>query len=490
MVMKTMRRNFHLLKYIIWAVVIAFVAGTVLVGIDFQGGSSRDAIALVNSQPLKLNEFQNALQNRMEAERKISGSEINEEDRRQIRQEVLDEMIDETLALQNASKLGVFLGEQEFLDTIYADRSFKDVQGNFSRDLYLRFLQLQAQRGVSPQETENNIKRELLFQKLQTQFYSQAQISPLQIERKNSLLQRKIQAEILVWDYALIAQTLEVSEDQVRKFYSENRQRWLKPDQIRARHILLQPEANQNITAVEALAKEIYQKAMAGDNFEALAKKYSKDEGSAKQGGDLGFFSEKDMVPQFAKAAFALKIGEISQPVQTDFGFHIIKLEEKKKGFTPTFENSQNKAKKELLLELAREKTRQDVTLTLRRIENGESLTQVVKKSLAKTKTTNWFNLDSEKIISEFSKNSPLVSALLYLEKNEIMKNAIYLTEGAVLGKVTSEKTGESTVLKNLKEQKEIATRKLLAEQGSLLYSQWIKSLRDQAKLVIREEML
>jgi len=102
--------------------------------------------------------------------------------------------------------------------------------------------------------------------------------------------------------------------------------------QVRARHILLRlpPDATPaQRDSVQALARDLQQRAASGADFAALATEYSQDPGSARQGGDLGLFTRGQMVPPFEEAAFALQVGEVSDVVETPFGFHIIKVEER-----------------------------------------------------------------------------------------------------------------------------------------------------------------
>jgi len=88
--------------------------------------------------------------------------------------------------------------------------------------------------------------------------------------------------------------------------------------------------------------KDIKAQLTKGADFAELAAKYSDDPGSKAKGGDLGYFAKGDMVPEFEKAAFSLNVGQISEPVQTDFGWHIIKVEEKRAGKRVTFEDAKN----------------------------------------------------------------------------------------------------------------------------------------------------
>jgi peptidyl-prolyl cis-trans isomerase C len=119
-----------------------------------------------------------------------------------------------------------------------------------------------------------------------------------------SFLKKKVEAES------------KVSDEDMKKFYEQNKDKFKSGDQIKASHILVKTEKE---------AKEVQAQLKAGGNFEDLAKKSSVDSSSAK-GGDLGWFGKGNMVPAFEKAALALKEGQISDIVKSDFGFHIIKL--------------------------------------------------------------------------------------------------------------------------------------------------------------------
>jgi peptidyl-prolyl cis-trans isomerase C len=124
----------------------------------------------------------------------------------------------------------------------------------------------------------------------------------------------------------------DVSDVEVEKFYAENERRLTLPAQVRVRHILLKwkPLGTQDDRA--ALRKQmepILERARAGEDFAALAKEYSEDTATRNMGGDTGFFGPGAMVPPFEQAAYSLQVGEVSNPVSTVFGVHILKLEER-----------------------------------------------------------------------------------------------------------------------------------------------------------------
>jgi peptidyl-prolyl cis-trans isomerase C len=114
----------------------------------------------------------------------------------------------------------------------------------------------------------------------------------------------------------------QVTEEEIRKVYEEEAVKLQQTERVRARHILV---------GTEKEAEDILARLAQGEKFEDLAKQFSLD-GSKDYGGDLGYFTQPEMVPEFSKAAFALKTGETSQPVKTDFGWHIIRLEDRKQG--------------------------------------------------------------------------------------------------------------------------------------------------------------
>lgn len=120
----------------------------------------------------------------------------------------------------------------------------------------------------------------------------------------------------------------EVTEEEIKAAYDEEAAKLAQTERVRARHILVGSEKE---------AKDILARIEKGEKFEDLAKQYSLD-GSKDYGGDLGYFTAPEMVPEFSKAAFALKTGETSQPVKTDFGWHIIRLEDRKTGAAQPFD--------------------------------------------------------------------------------------------------------------------------------------------------------
>ena len=163
--------------------------------------------------------------------------------------------------------------------------------------------------------------------------------------------------------YEKLLGTVEVNDAEARAFYDENKEDFNKPEQVKASHILVKvaPTATpEEKAAAKAKIDSLLKKVKAGGDFAALAKDNSDDPGSKIMGGDLGFFDRGTMVKEFADAAFAMKVGQVSNVVETQFGYHIIKVTDRKEGGMTTFENAkadivkslQDKKKNELFKQL------------------------------------------------------------------------------------------------------------------------------------------
>jgi peptidyl-prolyl cis-trans isomerase C len=137
-----------------------------------------------------------------------------------------------------------------------------------------------------------------------------------------------------------------VTDEAVRESYDEQAAKVAAEERVRARHILVSSEDEAN---------DIAGRLAAGEAFEELAAQYSLD-GSKEQGGDLGFFTAEEMVDPFSEAAFALEVGEVSEPVQTQFGWHLIKLEDRRTGGAQPFEDVENAIRLVLLRQAVQDK--------------------------------------------------------------------------------------------------------------------------------------
>jgi len=159
-----------------------------------------------------------------------------------------------------------------------------------------------------------------------------------------------------------------ISDADAKNFYNSQLGALKADEEVRARHILVDSRDK---------AREVYEKLAHGGDFAQLAKEYSKDPGSKDQGGELGFFGRGQMVPQFEEAAFRLKKGEISEPFESQFGWHIMRIDDRRQRAAPAFE-----AVKERVVASMIHKRAQQVAADLRRKAQIEYIDPELKRSL------------------------------------------------------------------------------------------------------------
>jgi peptidyl-prolyl cis-trans isomerase C len=168
-----------------------------------------------------------------------------------------------------------------------------------------------------------------------------------------------------------VARKVKVEDKEIEQYYEDNKARFEMPERIKVSHILIQVKktaSDMERKEAKARMEKVLQRARAGEDFAKLATEFSEDPGSKKRGGDLGFFSRGKMAPEFESAAFALKTGEVSDIVQTNFGLHIIRLDEKKEPFVQP-------------LAMVREQLQQALTMEKKREAVDAYVEKIVKKA-------------------------------------------------------------------------------------------------------------
>ncbi len=189
------------------------------------------------------------------------------------------------------------------------------------------------------------------------------EISLLSLEAEKEGLNEDplIKARIQQARSAILAQELirrqiidktEINDAEARKYYQENKAQFSQPERIKARHILIaveDPASADSKKAAREKAEKILARVRAGEDFAELAKKYSDDPGSREKGGDLGFFSRGQMIEPFEKAAFSLKVGEISGLVESPFGYQLIKVAERLPAQTTPYEKVKEQVREKAL---------------------------------------------------------------------------------------------------------------------------------------------
>jgi peptidyl-prolyl cis-trans isomerase D len=371
-----MRRHKSWLKWSLGLVCLAFVIFYIP---DFLRGTGADAastdtVAIVEGQPIKAEEFRRTYQTQLQAYRSAYGSNMSEQLLKQlgVDQQILQQMVDERAALTEAERLNVRVSDEEVRARILAIPSFQENGAFIGEQRYRELLQMQNPP-ISTTEFEEGMRRSLVVEKLRAAVTEWLSISDKEVEQEYRRRNEKVKLDVVTFltdsfkpdvtasdaegssyfeahkdsfkipekrkiryllvDVDAIRAKIVVSQADIEHAYNENINQYETPEQIRASHILLKTEGKDD-AEVKARAEALLKQAKAGADFAELAKKNSEDEGTAPNGGDLDFFGRGKMVPEFDQTAFGLKPGEISDLVKTQFGYHIIKLVDKKEGTT------------------------------------------------------------------------------------------------------------------------------------------------------------
>ncbi len=483
LVTRLLRQKFHL--WIFWLLAIVLALGLVLPGVQM-AQETANAIATVNGKAIPQDDYFRAVSRALESQRERMGGELTEAESARVRRMVLDDMINELLAVEGGEDLGLGLGEDEFKQALIRDRTFQNEQGAFDPQRYQQFLQAQAERGMGWEETEALIRRSLRLNKTQAFWASQAKVSPAEWSQAQNRYNRKLRVRALVWEYSSLKAGLKIADDELRDYYSRMRQRWEVAPQVRTSHILIKTDALAGTAVAKVKADELYSKAKGGADFAKLANENSQDDASAKKGGDLGYIKKGDMVPQFEQAAFNMKVGEISEPVLSQFGWHVIKVEGKKAGFEPTFENSKTKALDELKTEKARKLAQAQA------LKAGLALSDVklpldakaAKEFNARLTELGPLGYGDKAAVPGLGDSAAFSRLLLSLEKGERTQDPAQLEKGIVFAELIGETQGPPPSDKTkADEQRQEAQSQILAKKGQALYEGWIQSLKATAKI-------
>ena len=366
-----MRRHKNWLKWSLALVVLAFI---LLYIPDFlrssANGVGNDAVASVDGHEITVNEFRRAYQRQMQQYRQAYGANMDERLLKQlgIDQRIVQQLIEEEASLAEAKRLGLLATDQEVTQRIMAIPAFQENGQFIGYDRYRQMLALQ-EPPVRENEFEEQVRRSITVEKLQAvvtnwitvpdaeaeaefkkrnekaklavvsfpvdKFREGVQASDEEVSRwfedkKNDYkMGEKRKVRYALVDVQALRERIQVSPQDVQRYYEDNQQQYSQPDQVRASHILLKTEGKDD-AAVKQQAEDLAKQAKAGADFAGLAKKYSQDDSNNTKGGDLDFFGRGAMVPEFDKVAFSMQPGQVSDVVKTEFGYHVIKLTDKR----------------------------------------------------------------------------------------------------------------------------------------------------------------
>ena len=430
-----MRRHKNWLKWSLAIVVLTFV---LLYIPDFvqttptgTGAGAREVVAEINGRSVTAGDFQQRYLSQVQAYRQQFGGSMNDQLLRQlgIDQQILSQMIDEQVVLIEAEQNGITVSDDELAQQIFSIPALQE-NGRFIGEQRYEQLLLSQNPPLTKTQFEDSLRRSLVLDKLRAALTDWMAVSDGDVQREYKQRNEKVKLQVVALTEAKFRSGVTVTDadvashfeahkaeyrigeqrkikyllldrDQARlkitvppsdiqRYYNDNIQQYQTPEQVKASHILLKTEGKDEAT-VRKQAEEVLKEVKSGGDFAALAKKYSEDEGSKATGGDLDYFGRGRMVPEFENVAFTLPPGQVSDLVKSQFGFHIIKVIDKRAGATRPLGEVQAQIQDQLSLQLADQRITDQAAQFTSRIKDMADLEPIARELQVMVQESGYF---------------------------------------------------------------------------------------------------
>lgn len=420
-----MRKNVGswIIKLLLGGIVVVFVFW----GVGPEQQNPNTTVASVDGKPIGYMEYSRAYQNLVENMRRQFGGNFNEEmiQALNLKEQAVNQLVDRRVILNAADKMGFIVSDEELATSINAIPAFQ-TDGGFSTRAYQQVL---SRMGLTPEVFEASQREDLMIQKvsdfitrtvnvsdreavawyqwenttvdieyllLDPTHYDEVTVNEAELRQyfetngNRYKTAPQIKVRYLGFRTADYKSRVKIGDDEVKTYYEENQAEFFSPETVEARHILVAVDKDADAETVEAArlkAADIHARVVNGEDFGELAKQLS--EGPSKdQGGYLGTFGRGRMVKPFEDAAFALQTGDISEPVRTDFGWHIIKVEQHKAAETLTLEASRDRIRGRLSDQKARALALEDAESAYDTSYGGDDLLTAAERYGVTVQTT------------------------------------------------------------------------------------------------------
>jgi len=484
------RKNFAV-HLVFWPIIAVFV----IWGFERYGNPVGGAAAIVNNHSVSLGEYRNAVQRMVDFYTQVFQGNFDEKTQEQyhIKENALSQLVDTVLISDEADVMGLRPTDAEVRDTIVNDVNFKK-DGKFSRDNYdaaLKYLHLTAS------QFEDEERKGLMMSRINKLFEQNLAPTSLEVQKEKTLRSEKKNVEFIRLDKDQVTAKMNFSQTEiesflksdanlkdVREYFDLHQSEFSKPEEIHAVHILVKAKAGD--VAEEKAAREKIDKIrseLTMSNFAELAKKYSDDPGSKVKGGELGWFGHGRMVPEFDKAAFSLAIGKVSDPVKTNFGYHLIKVLEKH----PLTREDFDKVKPSIAQKfLAREKFDKTVAEAEKKFSSspgeGVNSIQSLMGPKAKWEETGPFTLADE-TIPKLGENTELIGAAMAVSQSKPLFPKL-IKEGSTYYVVRFKKSEPAPEV----DEKTLA-KSLASTTSRNVFDSWRTALREKATIKINPQL-
>ena len=424
-----------------WLIVVIISVPFAFWGIErFQTDDTDEVIFTVGERDIsRMNFSRNFIAQKRQLEEQYADEYNSRVDEEALKQQVFQRLILSGMIESAAEEFGYVVNDGQLAQYIKSQSVFQDADGQFDLEQYKTFLNL---NGFSPNVYEseirwnlksNQIRESLIGSNLITnyeieQFYEissherefawvlipwRQELTNVSVEPEEAqayysenqsafTVPEKVKIDYIELDADALAEAIEVSDEQAEAYYADNEESFRTAEERRARHILFELED-------KALAEEVLASLNAGADFSELAEQHSIDAASAESGGDLGFFKRGIMVPSFDLEVFGMEIGDLSELVETQFGYHIIQLDDIKAGEQRSFSEVVDEVKDEFKKNQALEAffTLQEQMATAA-FENTLSLEPIAEIVQLPIQTTDWFTREEG---TELAENSNIRNA-------------------------------------------------------------------------------
>ena len=467
------RRNAEswVVKAIFGVIIVVFIFW----GVSSLDGTSPSILAYVNDEPITVMEFRKRCEGRINMLTQGRGG-LKPEMEQQVKQMVFNELILSKLLQQEAARLNMGATPEELFAALSKEPAFQK-DGKFDKEVYLQRLQAQD---MPVGEFEGGLTERLTLSRLQDYVMSTVFATPEEARALYAFGSEQRSIDYVLFDRAKYLEGIAPTEDQIATYYETNKEAFREPKRISVEYLLLTPETlgkNHVVTEEEikayydahskdyfqqpervkvrhimlrlpegasqeekdqALAKalKIYGEAQTGD-FAALARKYS-DDASAANGGEIGWLSRGEMIKVFEDAVFALKQDEISRPVLTPFGYHIIKAEAKEPARLRSLAEVHDEIKKTLSEEAASNELQAYLGKASDQLLEGVPLENIAKELKLDVRKAEAFSRDEARTVLGVQDDA--LDVLFAVPANTPVDRPLLVQGGYVLVKVTDVK--------------------------------------------------
>ena len=493
MALLALRNDFKKWSFILWIVIIA-LSVYVFANWGAQGkiGAPTSVIASVDGDNILFKEYVEQYRSLEDRYKQMYGKRYTSDLAKMlgIPRQALSNLVDTRVILHTADKMGVHVSKEEIAKKILTMRPFTNEKGKFIG--YKKYKRYVEAYGKTIPDFEKSIGHDMLITKLGDLISSSITLTNDQLEKIYRARNEKIGFEYITFDARSFLpeamkevtdqdaekyyeshkeayrtplkrsisfvkftpfdfkKDMQVSDDEVKAYYKKNIDKYTQKEQVRASHILIATSMKKrSYKDAKKIADKVYAMLKKGAKFKDLVKKYSDDYTTVKKGGDLNWFPKGRMVKAFEKAAFSMKPGQISKPVKTQFGYHIIKVTGHKQRKVQSLEEAKSHIVSDLKFKKAKELVQKKADAFSKAAKEKKDLALAAKEMKYKVLDSGFFANTPMAEINGIGPSARVANAAFSMKLKDI-SDALNTAEGVIVFQVMGEKQPEIPPFKSV----------------------------------------